>query len=167
MKPYRPFFMFMICLLIVTTVLLSCAKPKYTLSTSCVPAQGGTISPLGGIYEAGTEVTLIATPAQYYKFDGWGGDASDISSHLTIKMKSNKTLVASFSKVTYSIQFQVDPVGSGTIQPNSGAYEAGTQINIVATPSNGYRFDHWGGVVPVTSNTSMVFVDANKTVTAY
>jgi len=139
----------------------------YILSTSCTPARSGTISPSSGTYDEGTEVTLIATPAQYYKFDGWGGDASGSSTHITIIMNSNKTIVASFSKVTYSIQFQVDPVGSGTIQPNSGAYEAGTQINIVATPSNGYRFDHWGGLVPVTSNTSMVFVDANKTVTAY
>ena len=87
MKPYRPFFMFMICLLIVTTVLLSCAKPKYTLSTSCVPAQGGTISPLGGIYEAGTEVTLIATPAQYYKFDGWGGDGGLVNKCVNVRQR--------------------------------------------------------------------------------
>jgi hypothetical protein len=167
MRPYKIFSILVIFLLFATTVLLSCAKPNYTLSTSCVPSQGGTIAPIDGVYVAGSEVTLIATPSQYYKFDGWAGDASGSSSPLTIKMNSNKTIVASFSKVKYNIQFQVDPVGSGTIQPNSGAYDAGTQINVVATSSSGYRFDHWGGVVPETSNTIAVPVDANKTLTAY
>lgn len=167
MRPCRTFSILIICLLIATTVLLSCAKPNYTLSTSSVPSQGGTTFPLSGVYQAGSEVTLIATPSQFYKFDGWAGDASGSSSPLTIKMNSNKTIIASFSKVTYNIQFQVDPVGSGTIQPNSGAYDAGTQINIVATPSEGYRFDHWAGVVPGTSNTLSVPVDANKTLTAH
>lgn len=139
----------------------------YTLTVLCIPASGGTISPNGGTYDEGKEVTLIATPALYYKLDGWGGDASGTSSSVTIIMDSDKTVVASFSKASYSLQTQVDPLGSGTISPSSGTYEGGTQINIVAMPGIGFMFDHWSGDISGTSNPSTLVIDANKNITAH
>jgi hypothetical protein len=139
----------------------------YTLSVSCTPASGGTISPNGGTYDEGTEVTLIATPATYYKFDGWGGQVSGSSNSVTIKMDSDKTVVASFSKASYSLQTQVDPSGGGTINPSSGTYDGGTQVNIVAMPASGYMFDHWAGGISGTSSASTLLIDTNKTITAY
>ena len=112
-------------------------------------------------------MTIIATPAQYYKFNGWAGDASGSSDHLTITMDSDKTIVASFTKLTYSVQTQVDASGGGTIDPGSGAFEAGTYVNITATPASGYRFDHWGGSATGSSNPVNILIDTNKTVTAY
>ena len=75
----------------------------YTLTVSCTPSGSGTISPNGGTYDAGAQVTLVATPGEFYKFDAWGGDASGSTSHITITMNSSKTVVASFTKTTYSI----------------------------------------------------------------
>ena len=139
----------------------------YTVSVSSTPASGGSVSPNGGTYDEGKEVTLAATPAQYYKFNGWSGDASGSSDHVTITVDSNKTVVASFVKLTYTVQTQVDGSGGGTVDPASGTFEAGTHVNITATPASGYRFDHWGGSATGTSNPLSLLVDGDKTVTAY
>ena len=82
-------------------------------------------------------------------------------------MNSNKTIVASFAKITYSLQFEVQPSGAGTIEPNSGTYEGGTQISVVATPASGYRFDHWGGSASGTSNSISILMNSDKNITAY
>jgi hypothetical protein len=139
----------------------------YTVSVSSTPANSGSVSPNGGTYDEGKEVTLAATPAEYYKFNGWSGDTSGSSDHVTITVDSNKTIVASFVKLTYAVQTQVDASGGGTIDPASGTFEAGTHVQITATPATGYRFDHWGGTATGSTNPLNLLVNGDKTVTAY
>jgi hypothetical protein len=139
----------------------------YMLSASSTPSDGGSVSPKSGTYDAGSNVSLIANPNQYYKFNGWAGDVSGNSDHITITMDSNKQVVASFVKLTYILQAQVDSTNTGTVQPSSGSFEAGTQRTITATPANGYRFDHWGGSATGTQNPINILMDTNKTITAY
>jgi hypothetical protein len=70
-----------ICLVLIFT---SCSPKTYQLSTSVVPNGGGSISPSGGPFQG--NVTLVATPAQYYEFSGWAGAASGNSNPLTVTM---------------------------------------------------------------------------------
>ena len=151
-----------VCLALVFT---GCSPKIYNLSTSVVPNNGGTVSPSGGAFQG--KVTLVASPAQYYEFSGWAGAASGNSNPLTVTMNSDKQIVASFTKLTYSLQVQVDSMNTGTVQPSSGTLEAGTSQMITATPANGYRFDHWGGSATGTSNPMNIIMNANKTLTAY
>lgn len=139
----------------------------YTLSVSSTPTGTGTISPNGGTYDSGAQATLVATPAEFYKFDGWEGDASGSTNPLTITMNSDKTIVASFSKASYSLQAQAEPLGGGAVQPSSGTYEGGTNVTVVAKPATGYRFNHWEGSATGSSATLGIVMDANKTLTAY
>jgi hypothetical protein len=159
--------MFFLLMFIVAMMLSSCTPPNYQLTVSSTPSNGGTISPSSGIYKSGTQVSLIATPSKYYKFDGWAGDVIGNDNRLTLKMNSNKTVVASFKKITYNLQFNVNTPGSGTIDPNSGNYDAGNQIKITATPASGYRFDRWGGSASGNENPISILVDTDKTLTAY
>jgi uncharacterized repeat protein (TIGR02543 family) len=74
---------------------------KYTLTTSVTPAGAGSISlnPAGGVYDAGTVVTVTATPApgSGYNFTGWSGDASGSQNPFPVTMNGNKTITANFS----------------------------------------------------------------------
>ena len=59
--------------------------------------------------------------------------------------------------------------GSGTTSPTVGEYEylAGETIAIIATPDNDWQFDNWyGNVTNLNSDSTMVFMDADKTITA-
>lgn len=165
MRQFKLILIFTIAIL--TIVIASCTPVNYQLSTSSTPNNGGTVSPNDGTYKKGTEVTLVATPANYYKFNVWAGDTSGTTDRITIKMDSNKNIVASFTKILYSLQLNVSTTDSGTLDPNSGNYEAGNQIKITATPANGFRFDHWGGSASGNTNPVNILIDTNKTITAY
>ena len=160
------FVLFTLALICSILNLASCTSTTpHQLSTSVAPSDGGSISPSGGQFQG--NVTLVATPANYYVFNGWGGDISGSTDPVTISMGSDKNVVASFKKITYSLQLSVSPSNSGTLDPNNGNYEAGSPLTITATPATGYRFDHWGGSATGTANQISILIDNNKTITAY
>ena len=72
------------------------AAETYTLTTSVSPPEAGSVSPSGGEYESGVQVTLTATPASGYTFNYWDGSASGSSNTVTITMYSNQTINAHF-----------------------------------------------------------------------
>jgi hypothetical protein len=89
----------MACIVVAVAVVImttSCVPPTYTLDVSANPSGGGSVSPSGGEYEAGEQVTLAATPASGYAFDYWSGGASNTTSSITITMDSDKSLTANF-----------------------------------------------------------------------
>jgi uncharacterized repeat protein (TIGR02543 family) len=75
------------------------APPQYTLTTNTVGNGTVTLNPPGGTYDAGTVVTLTATPDSGWQFDGWSGDLSGSTNPTTITMNSNKSVTATFSEV--------------------------------------------------------------------
>ena len=81
------------------------AAETYTLTTSISSSGSGSVSPSSGTYDAGTSVTLTATPASGYQFDYWSGDTSGTSASVTITMDSNKSVVAHFKAIpeTYEL----------------------------------------------------------------
>ncbi len=75
-------------------------KKVYTLTTSVNLTGSGSISPGSGTYDDGTTITLTASPASGYRFDYWGGDASGNITAVTITMNSNKSITATFVKIS-------------------------------------------------------------------
>jgi hypothetical protein len=144
----------------------SLAIQSYQLSTSIVPTGGGTISPQLGTFSKGSELSLVANPAKDYRFDSWAGEASGSTNPLSITMNSNKQIVAKFSKITRSVQVNCNPGEGGNIYPAGGTFESGTQAKFTATPSNGYRFDHWSGAATGNLNNLSLSIDADKALTA-
>jgi hypothetical protein len=71
--------------------------------------------------------------------------------------------------VTHDLTMVVSPEGSGTTSPASGnhSYNENTIVNITATPTAGYHFDHWSGIVtdPDAASTTVIMSD-DQTVTA-
>ena len=109
----------LLSILVIGILLLgACAAPTYTLSTSVSPSGAGSVLPSDGQYEEGTQVTLTATPARGYTFDCWDGDASGSSATITLAMDLDKSVIATFTQITYDLTMNV--VGNGTISPESG-----------------------------------------------
>jgi hypothetical protein len=72
------------------------APPQYTLTVNVVGNGSVALNPAGGTYEAGTVVTLTATPDSGWLFSNWSGDLSGSTNPTTITMNSNKTVTATF-----------------------------------------------------------------------
>lgn len=110
---------------------------QYTLTTTAVPAAGGTITG-AGTYTGGTVVTLTATAAAGYTFTGWTGDASGTSGTTTTTMNATKSVTGNFqatsSSGTSTIRIEDNATTGlcsydGAISSNSGA-DNGAVINL-------------------------------------
>ncbi len=102
---------------------------EYTLSTTATPPEGGTISldPPGGRYEAGTSVTVTATPAAGYRFDGWAGALNGSDNPAVVVMDADKSVEACFARNT--------PPDVTVTSPEPDAYVAGV-VTVAGTASD-------------------------------
>jgi hypothetical protein len=57
---------------------------------------GGTVTPPGGAFARGAEVTLIASPEIGFEFSGWEGGASGTALVTVVRMEDDLTIVANF-----------------------------------------------------------------------
>jgi len=85
---------------IIVLAALVIPPPTYTLSVSVNPPEAGSVSPSGGEYESGAQITLNATRASSgYTFDHWQGDVIGTSPYITVTMTRNMNITAHFSRV--------------------------------------------------------------------
>jgi pectin methylesterase-like acyl-CoA thioesterase/pectate lyase len=91
--------------------------PTYKLQVNVSGVGQVTLSPEGGEYAAGTEVTLTANTVLGSSFIGWSGDATGVVNPTTVVMNANKTVNAAFSNSS-GINFDV-PIGFATVNTGS------------------------------------------------
>jgi uncharacterized repeat protein (TIGR02543 family) len=173
MKRKRIFFPLVITLVLVFILpLLGAAgcptSNKYNLTTSVSPTEGGSVSPSGGSYDPGVNVTITATANSGYVFDYWSGSASGTSSTTTVVMDAHKSVTAHFAPQaqTYTLTTSVSPSGAGSVSPSGGEYDAGSSVSLSATAASGYAFDYWSGSASGTSSSTTIVMDSDKSVTA-
>ena len=136
---------------------------KPTVQVTSNPPDGGTIRPASGTYDAGSTVTFTVTPATGYRFLNWGTDASGSTNPLNMVINTNKVITANFIK-QYTLSISADP-NVGTVNSNGGIYDAGTTINLSATPVFPYAFSSWSGTDNNNVNPTIVTMNANKQIT--
>lgn len=136
---------------------------RLTISTS----GGGSISPASGSYSAGSVVTLTATPDTGYRIKRWSGTNNDSSTSSTnqVTMNSNRNVYVEFERIMYTLTTLVT-AGIGTITPSGGEFEAGTIVQLTASPETGYQVNKWTGTNDdnTTSPTNFVTMNSDKTV---
>jgi uncharacterized repeat protein (TIGR02543 family) len=115
----------------------------YSISTSSSPAAGGSTSG-GGTYNYGNGATVSADPATGYQFVNWtqGGTSVSTNSSYSFTVTGNRTLVANFSQITYSIITSSSPTAGGATT-GGGGFNYGASATVSATPSSGYLFVNW------------------------
>lgn len=64
----------------------------------------------------------------------------------------------------YSLSVEI--VGQGAVEPEAGAYAAGAEVELTATPAQGWIFSHWQGDATGADNPLTITLDSNKAVSA-
>ncbi len=151
------------------SVLAFAASPttNYTVTTAASPAGSGSIalSPTGGSYSSGSNVTLTANPAVGYVFSSFSGDVTSTSNPASLVVNGNKSVTANFVAAPCTLTINI--VGQGTVTPASGgSYTCGTQIPITATAANGYSFGQFSGALTGSTNPQTLTLNTSSTVTA-
>jgi len=137
--------------------MVSCGVQSYALVITSA-AGGNVTTPGEGIfsYEAGTVVNLMAEAEEGYRFVSWTGNVStiaDVNAAATnITMNGDYSITANFVKqynlTTSSIE------GGSVTKPGEGmfTYDAGTVVDLLAIPDDGYYFANWTGDVGMIAN---------------
>lgn len=122
----------------------------YTLTTNVSPSGANSVSPSGGEYESGVQVTLTASPASGYIFDHWTGDASGATATITITMNSDRSVTA---------HFETAPVNAISVQTawtvgwpenwNADAANDGLRVWVELLDSNETMIEYTGMSMPL------------------
>lgn len=126
----------------------------------------GSVDPQSSSYPENTEVTVTATPESGWEFSHWSGDASGSENPITITMDTNKIVTAVFTQIPY-YQLRVNIDGNGSVDPDSGSFIRGTEIELTATPDTGWSFSHWTGDIESQANPVILTMSADRSVTAH
>lgn len=155
------------------------------------PFGGGSVSG-GGVYEIGTQVTILATPQEGYVFAGWRDNASQelvsTDASYTFTLQGQVDLVAIFNAEvvgsTYTMQVRpsTSPAAEGTLvkidngEPSANAsktIEAGSSITVQALEgtAESVQFAGWvlssgGNVVVSTANPYTFIPNRSDTIIA-
>lgn len=111
-------------------------------------------------------VTLEATAAPGYRFDGWEGDLESTTNPVTVPITSNKKIIARFSRISRILTIQVN--GNGSTSPPGGTYEinGGDTVAITATPDSGWEFASWTGDSSETDPDVSFIIDSDTLIMA-
>ena len=89
-------------------ILFGCSKekepsapeiPRYTLTVTANPSEGGLVNPQTGTYNSGQTVNIVASANDFFVFNNWTGSWNGSDSNFTITMDSNKTITGNFDKI--------------------------------------------------------------------
>lgn len=146
-----------------------------TVKLTMLQVEGlGAVYPPKGTYDVpkDTELAVTATPGNGWKFDRWeGGVKYSKLSSTSVVMSTDKQIKAVFVEKPIVTQYTLSLVvnGSGDTNPTSDEthkYDENEDIEILAEPAPGWRFDHWEGSLNGTENPARLRMDADKSVTA-
>lgn len=115
------------------------------LKVTASPAEGGTVTPASGRFDCGTDVKLKVTPADGYYFAGWTRDGYLLSTDktLTYNLTEDTELKALFDIKHLYLNISYDSAQGVVKGASGGIYDYGTQLQLTATPAEGYEFDCW------------------------
>lgn len=144
------------------------------LTSSSSPLAGGTVSPASGIYNAGDEVSVTATPNFGYTFKEWQdastGTVLSTSNPYVFSISADTEVKAVFNTLT-TYNFTVNKVGSSwgevelTPEAVDGKYIAGTEVTMTVIPNRVTSFNYWEDASTLLSRTVTVNSDLNFTAT--
>ena len=132
----------------------------YTIEVAVNNDELGSVSG-GGTYNAGTEISITATPNDGYHFVSWNDANTD--NPRTLIVTSDSTFVATFVRNQFTIIVLSSDSNGGSVT-GEGIYPEGDTATLTATPSIGYCFVSWSD--GNTDNPRMVEVVQDSTFVA-
>src|SRR5262249_46520764 len=96
-------------------------------------------------------VQLMASPAPSWQFAGWSGDTTSSANPLALTMTADRTLTATFTIDSYTLN--VTTVGNGNVTktPDQPTYDSGTSLQLLALSATGWHFYNWSATRPASA----------------
>jgi alpha-tubulin suppressor-like RCC1 family protein len=128
-------------------------------------------------YNAGTVVTLTASPLGGTNFTGWSGCDSVSGASCTVTMNATRSISATFQRPTVtltkagsgqgSVTSSVPGIDCGPASTScTASYDSGTALTLTASPAAGSTFSSWSGCDSANGSSCSLTVNASRTVTS-
>lgn len=140
---------------------------QFAVGLSANPAIGGSTTG-GGSFDAGTNVTVTATPNLGYTFTNWtegGVIVPGAGAVYPFVLSGNRTLVANFAINTYTLTV-IAVNGTVLKNPDQLTYNHGATVLLTPTAATGFEFTSWSGDATGNNNPLTVVMTGNKIITA-
>ncbi len=117
--------------------------PYYTVSASASPVDWGSTTGAGS-YISNSVCTVTAQASTGFKFTNWleGTNVLTTATNYTFTVTSNRTFVAKFTPMSYTVDTSSSPTVGGTTS-GDGSYVFNSSCTVIATPTTGYTFVNW------------------------
>jgi hypothetical protein len=146
----------------------ACVGPppaNVTLGTSTSGPGSVTLSPPGGSYPYGQNVSVTAVPDSGAGFTGFSGALSGTANPQSLQMNGDKAITAAFAALV-SLGVSTSGPGSVTLSPPGGSYLPGTAVSLTAVPGPSAVFSGWGGALSGSTNPQSLTLNADAAVSA-
>ena len=137
------------------------ALPAYTINATANDGAMGTVTGAGTYYK-GETVTLKATANTGHAFVDWSNGATEPT--LTFTATKDSTVQANFKVLSYTVALATNDEAKGSVA-GAGTYDYGTEVELTATPAEGYELLYWSD--RSTDNPRTITVNGNKALSAY
>ncbi|MHB1356560.1 MAG: InlB B-repeat-containing protein, partial [Anaerolineae bacterium] len=117
-------------------------------------------------YHFGEVVTLTAIPDPGWYLVGWSEDASGSANPLTITVTANTHILATFERITYTLDLNTVGDGSVAAEPDQATYFYGDVVTLTATANTCSVFDSWSGDASGMNEVTTLTITGNAVVTA-
>ncbi len=130
---------------------------RYGLQFDVAPPEGGEVftkTPAGvdGLYAAGTVATFLAKPKRGFRFGFWGGDESQASRKLVVRVVDNQNITATFfTNGAPVIRTHPRSQLASTGESPTFTVRASSPRGVPAS----YQWQHNGGDIPGATNASL------------
>ena len=128
-----------------------------TVTLNCNPAQGSVTG--GGEVEAGTSVTISATPKAHFRFVQWSDGVKTATREITVT--ENVTLTAVFEAINFTVTVNCN-AEQGSVT-GGGTFQEGSTVTLTATPKEHFRFVQWSDGVKTATRQITVVEDVTLT----
>ena len=122
----------------------------YTVTGIASPAEGGTATCTPSAVNTNGSITCTAAANAGYTFSVFSGECTGTTCSLA-NIQSNKSVIGTFTAITYVITTAASPVAGGTVSCAPNPVLVGDITSCTATPSTGSKFTTWTGA-PCTSS---------------
>ena len=140
----------------------------YTIAVSSNPIAGGTTTG-GGTFNSGVSVNVFAVANAGYTFTNWteGGTIVSTTAAYTFTISGNRTLVANYTAIPYTVALSSNPLIGGTTT-GGGVFNSGSSVTVTALANAGYTFANWteGATIVSTSSNYIFTIIGNRTLIA-
>lgn len=118
--------------------------PLYNIAVGASPSDGGSITG-GGTYRDGEQVTVSASAGPGHYFVNWTEGGATLTTSLTynFSVAADRSLMANFESMTYTVSASAGPGGS--IDPASRSISYGGSTSFTVTPASGYAIGSVSG----------------------